>query len=261
MKASSKDCLSKNSDFISAFEVIKRQYENYNLKIEKIKSIYTDGKWSCAELSNGTVGMAFNFSGNHDVYGDLITGFDNNKVSRLVGFDADKALFEILNDEDILMRSFALSILNALSLNLQKNNDYCSFSSVEDLILPNDNVMLIGLNPFMVEKFSELGKNVFISDMRSKEKIAKDVDMSILDQKNIFLVSPNDNKTILEKSDVVVFTGCTLVNKTYIDIIKWSKNARAVAIFGPSAELVPEYLFNLGVTHISTSNYKICKNN
>lgn len=58
----------------------------------------------------------------------------------------------------------------------------------------------------------------------------------------------------LGELDIVVMTGCTIVNDTYRDILKACKKAQIRGIYGPSCELCPEYLFDLGYNYIFSAS-------
>ncbi|HJA80816.1 MAG TPA: hypothetical protein H9776_03490 [Candidatus Mediterraneibacter intestinipullorum] len=58
----------------------------------------------------------------------------------------------------------------------------------------------------------------------------------------------------LGELDIVVMTGYTIVNDTYRDILKACKKAQIRRIYGPSCELCPEYLFDLGYNYIFSAS-------
>lgn len=58
----------------------------------------------------------------------------------------------------------------------------------------------------------------------------------------------------LGELDIVVMTGCTIVNDTYRDILKACKKAQIRGTYGPSCELCPEYLFDLGYNYIFSAS-------
>ncbi len=61
---------------------------------------------------------------------------------------------------------------------------------------------------------------------------------------------------ILETLDIVIMTGCTIVNDTYRGILNACKNAEIRGIYGPSSELCPEYLFDLGYNYIFSGSVR-----
>jgi uncharacterized protein (DUF4213/DUF364 family) len=59
-----------------------------------------------------------------------------------------------------------------------------------------------------------------------------------------------ENPAVLGAADVVFITGSTLVNGTFDEVTGWAKGARVRAIYGPSAQLPPEFFFEHGLTHV-----------
>jgi len=55
----------------------------------------------------------------------------------------------------------------------------------------------------------------------------------------------------LPKADIVIVTGSSIANKTIEHVLKLSQGAREIGVVGPSAGLIPDPLFNRGVTIIS----------
>ena len=49
---------------------------------------------------------------------------------------------------------------------------------------------------------------------------------------------------------MVLITGSTLVNGTYDEVAAYARNARVRAVYGPSAQLPPEFFFENGLTHV-----------
>lgn len=56
--------------------------------------------------------------------------------------------------------------------------------------------------------------------------------------------------------DIVVMTGCTIVNDSYRDILALCRNAEVRGIYGPSCELCPDYLFDLGYNYIFSASVR-----
>lgn len=61
---------------------------------------------------------------------------------------------------------------------------------------------------------------------------------------------------VLEQLDIIIMTGCTIVNGTYQDILRACRHAELRGIYGPSAELAPEYLFDLGYNYIFSASVR-----
>lgn len=245
-----------NEDLKKIYEFIKTQYIKLNKPLGRLSDIYVEEKWNCVIINNETIGRAFNFSGEHSVYGNLFENFSIETLKSLIGKEMGYVIQKLLNLEGILARSFCLAAINALSKNIFVDCVYNKFSSLTELVNNESVITQIGYNPWSAI-LAEKAKKVFVSDMRNKELLLKQIDNSSNNLDTIEICLPKNNREIIKKSDIIIFSGCTIVNKTYLDIINWSKSAKAVIIFGPSAEILPQYLFSLGVTHIYNSEYKI----
>jgi len=57
---------------------------------------------------------------------------------------------------------------------------------------------------------------------------------------------------LLPKADIVIITGSSIANKTIEHVLKLSQGAREIGVVGPSAGLIPDPLFNRGVTIIGS---------
>ena len=61
---------------------------------------------------------------------------------------------------------------------------------------------------------------------------------------------------ILEELDIVIMSGSTIVNNSYEKLLKVSKKAQLVGLYGPSSELCPEYFFDLGFQYIFSTSVR-----
>ncbi len=62
----------------------------------------------------------------------------------------------------------------------------------------------------------------------------------------------NDSHSVLEKAELVLMTGLTLVNNTFDEVIKRTPNAKYRVIMGPTVPLSP-ILFNYGINMIGAT--------
>ena len=56
-----------------------------------------------------------------------------------------------------------------------------------------------------------------------------------------------ENKEVLQDADVAIITGSTLVNGTFEEVVGYAKHARIRALYGSSAQLIPDVLFENGI--------------
>ncbi len=104
-------------------------------------------------------------------------------------------------------------------------------------VKPRDVVVMVGcLGPF-IQPLKERAQALFIIERSS-----------VLREEGMFPDTAAEE--LLPKADVVVATGSTLANGTIDRIVELSKNAKEFALVGPSANVIPDPLFNRRVTVI-----------
>ena len=100
----------------------------------------------------------------------------------------------------------------------------------------NNVVMIGGLGP-LIRTLREKSKSLFIIERSS-----------LLREEGMFPDTAAEE--LLPDADVVIATGSTLANGTLDRILDLSKKAKEVALVGPSANVIPDPLFERGVTLI-----------
>lgn len=186
-------------------------------------------------------------------------------LRELIGIRANDAVLYLLNTENRLYRTVIVSLLNLMSkaFNTKERLWDKGIKKTEGLNFNYDvkgkKVGIIGYglyNEFFLGKCKEFHAFDF---RREKELLSYRIkkDKSVQYPENIIWhLGENDlnNKAALESLDIVIMTGCTIVNNTYIEILKACKNAEIRGIYGPSSELNPEYLFDLGYNYIFSAS-------
>ena len=64
------------------------------------------------------------------------------------------------------------------------------------------------------------------------------------------------SKAAILGADVLFMTGAVLVNGTFEELMGYPRNARVVGMFGPSAQILPDFLIDKRVHYITTSVLK-----
>lgn len=120
-------------------------------------------------------------------------------------------------------------------------------------IHPGDRVAIIGAGSYM-EDVRDICGHVDVIDLRpafaiQSLYIGKEVRK---EPEGICFHGPEDTEGLLAMADVVLATGCTLVNGTFGTLREQSAASRVFALFGPSARSVPEYFQEQGVHYVLT---------
>jgi len=249
--------MEKNSILKRAFESVAKTYRLENRTPGTLRSIGIKPQWNVVIGTQGQCGLALNFTGEHAVYAQKENPGQIASFQMWIGRNLLDFAAHLLDQEDIQSRSICLATLNALSQPLTdfdrlKNKGF-TFTGEEmpEFVRPEDVVMIIGYGG-IVRFFAGKCKELHISDMRPKESfqtmiIGKQIGFG---PKNITLHTADENKSIISRSDVVIITACTLVNDTFDELVQYAQKARVVGLYGPSAQLMPDFFLENGINFI-----------
>lgn len=247
------------SSLKDALARIEELYRKEGLSPGRLEQIGYVSRWTLVLASDGQAGMAFNFTGEHAVYGLPDPG-ELVRMRGLVGKDLFSIAEELLEREGLLTRSLCLAVLNALSRPLSDARRLAARGIASGVpydysfVNSGDKVVVIGYGG-VAEDLRQRAGTVHISDMRPRGMLET---LSIGEQvvygpPGLVFHGAEENEELLRDADVVLMTGCTLVNDTFRELVRYAKKARVVGMFGPSAQLLPEFLFDRGISYITTS--------
>jgi uncharacterized protein (DUF4213/DUF364 family) len=252
--------------FEESLYMLKKIYEDEAIEPGNLKFVGVKPQWNVVAGTKGQTGLALNFTGEHAVYENSGAGdtSENQSVQlELIQSKIGKDLFEfaesLLDVNDMQQRSLCLATLNALSNpltdpdRLQRKGFKLSGTKMNEFVKPDDIVTIIG-HGGIVRMFTGKCKELHVSDMRPKETFQTLIvsDKAEYGPRDIELHLAEDNDEIVAKSDIVIITASTLVNDTFKEIVSTAKKARVIGLYGPSAQLSPEILFNYGINFIKS---------
>ncbi|OGP73871.1 MAG: hypothetical protein A2V86_00640 [Deltaproteobacteria bacterium RBG_16_49_23] len=147
-------------------------------------------------------------------------------------------------DHNVLKTAIGVAALNALSqwiVESGKERDYELLKGKDgfDLldIQPYETVSLIGAFPPYIKRLKAMGNPFFIIE-KNRQTLRPD-EMK-------YFKPESEMKTALEKSQVVISTGTTIVNHTFDPILSLITHGKRMAIIGPTASMLPHAFFNRG---------------
>jgi uncharacterized protein (DUF4213/DUF364 family) len=105
-------------------------------------------------------------------------------------------------------------------------------------IQPNENVSLVGAFGPYIRRLKMMGNPFFIVEKNP---------LTLRPDEMRYFIPESERQSVLEKSDVVILTGTTIVNHTIDTILSSIKNGVRTAMIGPTASMVPEAFFKRGV--------------
>ncbi|MBP2134023.1 uncharacterized protein (DUF4213/DUF364 family) [Methanomicrobium sp. W14] len=232
---------------------LKEEYERINVPVPVAKYFGINPGWNAVIGTRKCCGVAMSFQDNNPLYGNDETAQDISLLESYIG----KSLFEVAEDtmkDDLLSRhSIALASLNALSQpfvtdEMLNSKGYKTGFEVKEMVKPTDNLVIVGYGG-LVKSYAGRCKELHVTDQRPAETFQTTIigDSIIKGPLGITVHPADENREVLENADVALITGSTLVNGTFDEVFGYAKNARIRAIYGSSAQLIPDVLFENNV--------------
>ena len=244
-------------------EVLNRNrtlYEKYHEEMPCISEFVMGYRWLMAADKKDHISLALR------VGEEKPAKKQEQVLKELIDRPVDEALEEIIDENDPEKRTIATALSNLMSkpFNTKERLADRGISRTEGLKFPYDvtgkKVGIIGYglyNNFFLGKCTEF--HAF--DFRKEKDL-----LSIRVGKGETVYPTNihwhlgenalEHIDVLEDLDIVIMTGCTIVNDSYRGILNACKNAEIRGIYGPSSELDPEYLFDLGYNYIFSGSVR-----
>lgn len=141
-----------------------------------------------------------------------------------------------------LKKALGIAALNALSSIIFERGDYdMQFADTFDEIDPADysRATVVGALVPIIKKLIAAGSDFNILEL--DPKTLKDHEMK-------YFVPADKADTAIPYSDLLVITGVTILNDTLPQLLKLAKPGAEIAITGPTAGMIPDVLFDMGVT-------------
>ena len=233
----------------------------------ELRDVAFDGKWLFVRLANGCCGRAFAFAGAHGVHGPFdFAAFD--LMRRFVGAPLEGLVAWTLSPEGVrdlgghLAGAVCVAAMNAVCAPGCNREAFEArgLRVVEDCVgatvRPGDRVAVVGAGMFMRELASAGLASLDIIEMRPAcDLMRAHVSAAGVETfpKGISFRPVEDTAPLFAEADVLLLTGSTLVNGTLFDLMRLPRRAREVVLFGPSASMRPEVLFELGATCVTAT--------
>jgi len=148
-------------------------------------------------------------------------------------------------DANVLKSAMGVATLNALSQFILESSDTMDYPTIKDKdgfdllrIQPNENVSIIGAFGPYIRRLKMMGNPFFIVEKNP---------LTLRPDEMKYFKPESEMRSVLEKSDVVIMTGTTIVNHTIDTILSSIKNGIRTAMIGPTASMIPEAFFKRGV--------------
>lgn len=248
-----------NEDLQEAYVLIREMYRSKGMVPGKVKKIGYRNKWNYVLAGENQSGIAFNFTGDHAVYGEVEDLEQFINLRPYIGTNLWELVEFLLGQPGLQMRSLCLAALNALSDpltnpdSLQERGIIASEEEDYDFVSKEDIVTVIGYGGIVSQVYGRC-QELHVNDMRPKralQTLAIGEKIEYGPEKIIFHPA-EENAEVLGKSNVVLMSGCTIVNGTFQELIAYAKQARIIGMYGPSAQIIPDFLLGKGLNYISS---------
>lgn len=248
------------TDLSTALEMIQKNYERYKEPVPIIKEFVMGYRWFMVADTHDRLSMSLRVGQekSFEEYEKILKSF--------IGRPADDCVYELIKRSDPELRTIAACLCNLLSKpfntadRLKDRGIIRTEGRVFDYEVKDKKVGIIGYGLYN-EVFLGKCKEFHAFDFRDPKGILNyriGNETKVYPEHIHWHLGDNalEHKEVLEGLDIVVMTGCTIVNNTYKDILHTCKNAEIRGIYGPSAELCPEYLFDLGYNYIFSASVR-----
>jgi uncharacterized protein (DUF4213/DUF364 family) len=245
----------QNPDSIlkKAYEKLAGEYRRLGMPDARVKRFGLNPGWNALIGTGGCCGVAMSFQDNNPLYGTDETLQDTEYLQSFIG----QSLFEVaranLSDPRVSRRSIALAALNALSQpfvtdEMLTGKGYCVGIEVKDLVRSDDYMVIVGYGG-LVKSYAGRCRELHVTDQRPSETFRTTIvgETVSYGPAGITVHPAEENREVLKDADIAIITGSTLVNGTFEEVAGYAKNARIRALYGSSAQLIPDVLFENGI--------------
>lgn len=201
--------------------------------------------YTAVKLNSGHAGVAY--TPTHDIPQSRCCPISEKRMRR-AGNLLDLCLLEfvdLLHSENLLESAVGVATVNAISELLMEGgrpgyrilgDDVDTLSLIQ--AGPEDTVSIIGAFPPVIKYMRQFTRNLYVIERNPKAEV------------DAPLEPEEASKSLLPRSDIVVFTGATIVNHSFENLLSLCQKAREVVLLGPTCSMIPEPLFEHGVTLI-----------
>jgi uncharacterized protein (DUF4213/DUF364 family) len=236
-----------------AYAKLVNEYRRLDMPDVRVKCFGLNPGWNALIGTGGCCGVAMSFQDNNPLYGTDETLQNTAYLQSFIG----QSIFEVaranLSDPRVSRRSIALAALNALSQpfvtdEMLTGKGYRVGIEVKDLVRSDDYMVIVGYGG-LVKSYAGRCRELHVTDQRPPETFRTTIvgETVSYGPAGITVHPAEENQEVLEQADVAIITGSTLVNGTFEEVAGYAKNARIRALYGSSAQLIPDVLFENGI--------------
>ena len=197
------------------------------------------------KLSNGHAGVAFTPIGEiPEAVCCPTTAARMPQAGNLEGKPASE-IIQYATDKNVIKSAIGVATLNALSQSIIEYGEKAEYEVVKGVdgfdllkIQPHETVSLIGAFGPYIKRLKMMGNPFYIIEKHPQ---------TLRPDEMKYFRPETEIPSALEKSGVVVLTGTAIVNQTIDPILHLIKNGKRAGIIGPTASMIPDAFFKMGV--------------
>jgi len=253
--------MSNNNILKETLARLRDLYAKSGLKPGALLKAAVKQGWNVVIGSDGQCGMAMNFTGCADAFGE--PQLDLAALQASIG----KSLFDVASDrmdsKSWQERSIGVAAISALSqpfltpISIRERGFEISPEDTDfaSCLQPDDIAVIVGYGGAVQRSLGKC-KELHVLDMRPKELFLGTLitERGIESTPSEVTVHPaQDNQNVLGRATIITITGSALVNGTLEELLHYAKNARLISVYGASAGFIPDVLFERGVHMVHSS--------
>ena len=199
--------------------------------------------YTAVKLNSGHAGVAY--SPIHEIPQSRCCPLSQSRMGQ-AGRLLDLCLFEhvdLAHSDNLLESAVGVATINAVSsilLDGPRPGYRVLGDEVDTLnlvrVAEQDTVSIVGAFPPVIKHMRQFTKNIYVIEKNPKAQV------------DATLEPEEAAKKLLPRSDIAVFTGATIVNHSFETLLALCTSAREIVFLGPTCSMVPEPLFEHGVT-------------
>jgi Putative heavy-metal chelation len=240
-------------------ETLERIRRRLSGTLPHVRSIYLSNYFNAVQLDEGSVGAAMNYC-RFKSDGAIHT----TRALLEAKLDADPVLLSYLSEDeepDLLQLSLKTCVVSALSrpLLLEPSGVEVRTEFAAEFLPDARAAVIIGFGGYMDYIILRTNaKLVHVSDLdyaRGARRMDRRLDYyrRLFPEKTITISDGSDNAERLAEADLISITGSAFCNGTMEALLDAGRNAKTIVVQGQSASILPEVLFEKGVTLVSTT--------
>ncbi|MCK9457037.1 MAG: Rossmann-like domain-containing protein [Candidatus Ozemobacteraceae bacterium] len=199
-------------------------------KDKSIKEVRLGLGYSCAELSDGCMGVAWTPEER------ACTCTQLSCAGKMAGMSAESAL-SMLVSRSSLERAVGLATFNAINISIQRECNDDDILNIID-IKANEHVVMVGYFAPLVPAIKNTGCKFDVAELKTDKP---------------GVISKDDGLEALKKCDVAIITATSIINGTLDGILEALGNVREAVILGPSTPMCKEVFAKTKITRLSGS--------